>query len=366
MDANDYMNQALYLAEKGRGRTSPNPMVGAVVVKNGEVVGRGYHEAAGEPHAEVNALNQAGEQARGADLYVTLEPCNHHGRTPPCTHRIIEAGVNRVVAAMADPNPDVKGGGCAYLRDQGVEVIEGVGAERARRINEVFIKYILTGRPFVTLKCAATLDGRIAARTGDAKWITGERSREYVHQLRHAVDAIMVGVGTVRADNPCLTARLEHIKTKDPARLILDTHLSIDPDARVLTLPSEAPTIVVAGEPVVASAQKKRIQQQGAQVITTPLDKGRTDLEALMKQLGAMEITSVLIEGGGGVIASALSAEIVDKICFFYAPKLLGGDDGVPICRGRGPERIQDCIRVTDITTRRFGNDIMIQGYIQT
>ncbi len=366
MDANDYMNQALDLAEKGRGRTSPNPMVGAVVVQNGKVVGRGYHEAAGEPHAEVNALNQAGEQARGADLYVTLEPCNHQGRTPPCTQRIIEAGVGRVVMAMADPNPDVKGGGAACLRDQGIEVVEDVGVERARRINEAFIKYVQTRRPFVILKCAATLDGRIAARTGDAKWITGERSRAYVHQLRHAADAILVGIGTVRADNPSLTARLENEKTKDPVRVILDTHLSIDPQARVLTLPSEAPTIVAAGEAAAASDQKKRIQQQGARVITTPLDKGRIDLKALMRQLGAMAITSVLIEGGGGVIASALAAGIVDKICFFYAPKLLGGDDGVPICRGRGPERIQDCIRVAEVATRRFDDDIMIEGYIQT
>ena len=355
---------ALDLAVKGRGYTSPNPLVGAVVINNGVVVGKGFHEAVGQNHAEVNALNDAGDRAKGATLYVTLEPCNHFGRTPPCTQRVIEAGIKRVVVAMQDPNTAVKGGGNDYLRDHGIEVTEGVGEKRARKINEAFIKYTQTQRPFVILKCAATLDGRIAARTGDAKWITGERSREYVHHLRHAADAIMVGIGTVKADDPSLTTRLKDVRTKDPLRIILDTKLSIDTNAKVLQLKSEASAIIVADNSA-SAAKKWRIEQQGAQVISVGLKDERIDLNALMDRLGAMGVTSLLIEGGSRVIASAMTAGVVDKIIFFYAPKILGGDDGIPICKGPGPDLISDCIRVDDITTRQFGNDVMIEGYIK-
>ncbi len=358
------MNKALDLALQGRGYTSPNPLVGAVVVKNGVVVGQGFHEAVGQNHAEVNALNDAGEAAIGATLYVNLEPCNHFGRTPPCTQRILQAGVKRVVAAMQDPNPDVKGGGNDYLRSYGIEVTEGVGEKRARKINEAFIKYIQTQRPFVTLKCAATLDGRIAARTGDAKWITGERSREYVHHLRHAADAILVGIGTVKADNPSLTTRLKDIRAKDPLRVILDTKLSIDTNAKVLQLKSDASTIIVAGDSVSAT-KKKRIEQQGVQVISVTLKDEKIDLNALTERLGSMGVTSLLIEGGSRVIASAMSAGVVDKINFFFAPKISGGDDGVPICKGPGPDLIGDCTRLDNITTRQFDNDVMIEGYIK-
>jgi len=358
------MNMALDLAVQGRGYTSPNPLVGAVVVNDGIVAGKGFHVAVGQNHAEVNALNDAGDRAKGATLYVTLEPCNHFGRTPPCTQKVIKAGVKRVVVAMQDPNTTVKGGGNEYLRGHGIDVTEGVCEKRARKINEAFIKYTQTQRPFVILKCAATLDGRIAARTGDAKWITGERSRGYVHHLRHATDAIMVGIGTVKADDPSLTTRLKNVRTKDPLRIILDTKLSIDTNAKVLQLKSEASAIIVAGDSV--SAKKKwRIEQQGAQVISVGLKDGRIDLNALMNRLGAMGVTSLLIEGGSRVSASAMAASIVDKIIFFFAPKISGGDDGIPICKGPGPDLISDCIRVDDITTRQFGNDVMIEGYIK-
>ena len=364
MDDHDYMDMALDLALKGQGFTSPNPMVGAVVVKNGKVVGTGYHQAAGKAHAEVNALNDAGGDASGATLYVNLEPCNHTGRTPPCTHKIISSGVQRVVVAMRDPNPDVKGGGMDLLKKNGINISLGICEAKAKKLNEIFVKYIRTRRPFVILKCAATLDGRIATRTGDSRWVTNEQSREVVHRLRHAVDAILVGIGTVNADDPSLTTRLPHGRGKDAIRVVLDTNLSISPDARVLRLNSDSDTILVAGKSAIKE-KKSALSTKGVRVIESQLKNKRIDMDLLMGQLGALGITSLLIEGGSRVIASALSAGIVDKVMFFYAPKLTGGDDGVPICRGKGPDRMADCIAVKDITLQRFGDDVMIEGYIE-
>ena len=364
MDDHDYMDMALDLALKGQGFTSPNPMVGAVVVKNGKVVGRGYHQAAGKPHAEVNALNDAGGEAKGATLYVNLEPCNHTGRTPPCTHQILSSGVQRVVVAMRDPNTDVKGGGIDFLEKNGINVSLGICEAQAKRLNEVFVKYIGTKRPFVILKCAATLDGRIATRTGDSKWVTNELSRGIVHQLRHAVDAILVGIHTINADDPSLTTRLPHGKGKDAIRIILDTNLSISPGAKVLRLDSDSDTILVAGKSAIKE-KKSTFAANGVRVIEAVLKNKRIDMNPLMDQLGAMNISSLLIEGGSRVTASALNAGIVDKIMFFYAPKLTGGDDGVPICRGKGPELMADCIAVKNVTLQRFGDDVMIEGYIE-
>ncbi len=364
MDDNHFMQMALDLAARGRGFTSPNPMVGAVVVREGRVVGRGYHHAAGQAHAEVNALDDAGPAARGATLYVTLEPCNHHGRTPPCTQRVLAAGVRRVVAAMADPNPEVCGGGLARLRAAGLEVAVGACEAEALRLNEAFVKYVRTKRPFVTLKCAATLDGRIATRSGASRWVTAEASRRYVHRLRHAVDGILVGVETVRRDDPSLTTRLEDGSGKDPVRIILDTRLSIPEDAKVLRVESKSVTIIVSGENA-PTARRDALLRRGAQVMTAPLAAdGRIDLGALMRRLGQMRMTSLLIEGGARVLASALAAGVADKINFFYAPKLLGGDDGVPICRGPGPEGMDGCIPVKDLSVHRFGPDVMLEGYL--
>ena len=364
MDDHDYMDMALDLALKGQGFTSPNPMVGAVVVKNGKVVGTGYHQAAGKAHAEVNALNDAGGYANGATLYVNLEPCNHTGRTPPCTDKILRSGVQRVVVAMQDPNTDVKGGGIDFLKKNGIDISLGICETKAKRLNEIFVKYIRTKRPFVILKCAATLDGRIATRTGDSRWVTNEQSRGAVHRLRHAVDAILVGIGTVNADDPSLTTRLPHGRGKDAIRIVLDTNLSISPDARVLRLNSDSDTILVAGRSAIKE-KKSALAAKGVRVIESQLKNKRIDMDLLMGQLGALGITSLLIEGGSRVIASALSAGIVDKVMFFYAPKLTGGDDGVPICRGKGPDRMADCIAVKDITLQRFGDDVMIEGYIE-
>jgi diaminohydroxyphosphoribosylaminopyrimidine deaminase/5-amino-6-(5-phosphoribosylamino)uracil reductase len=357
------MQTALELAAQGRGCTSPNPMVGSLVVREGEVVGRGFHAFAGGPHAEVVAIDAAGEKARGATLYVTLEPCNHTGRTPPCTLKIIAAGIRRVVIAMPDPNPRVVGGGARFLASKGVETTIGVCAEEARQLNEAFVKHSCTGRPFVIAKCAATLDGRIATRTGDSKWITGEAARAFVHELRHAVDAILVGVGTVAADDPLLTARLEHGRAKDPLRVILDTHLRVAPNARVLNHGSSADTLIVAGRGAPEEA-KRRVLRPGVRVIEAETRTGRIDIGALAGQLGAMGVASILVEGGSRVLASAFQAGIVDKVCFFYAPLILGGDDGQPICRGPGAERIQDGIRLHRVRTYRFGEDVMIEGYV--
>ncbi|MEA3230958.1 MAG: bifunctional diaminohydroxyphosphoribosylaminopyrimidine deaminase/5-amino-6-(5-phosphoribosylamino)uracil reductase RibD [Thermodesulfobacteriota bacterium] len=359
----DYMNLALELAEKGRGTTSPNPMVGAVVVKNGRIIGRGYHAAAGGAHAEVNAINSTGEIAQDATLYITLEPCNHTGRTPPCTEKIITAKIRRVVVAMNDPNPHVTGGGIEYLKSHGIEVTCGVGEARAKRLNEAFIKFVHTGQPFVIVKCASTLDGWIATRTGDSKWVTGKTARAYVHQLRHAVDAIMVGIGTVRADDPSLNTRLEKKQGRDPARIVIDPMLSIDEDARLLHIPSNAETILVTGEDI-DFAKASRIEKLGVNVMRMSMENGSVDFNRLMASLGAKNITSLLIEGGGGVIGSAFQAGIVDKALFFFAPKVLGGDDGVPICRGAGPAAMKDCLDLKSIQTRRFDDDVMIEGYV--
>jgi len=368
MDHQYYMRRAIELARKGRGFTSPNPMVGAVVAKDGRIVGEGYHQAAGQPHAEVNALDDAGEEARGATLYVTLEPCNHTGRTPPCTARIIRSGIETVVSAMADPNPRVTGGGHAALEAHGIRVHRGVCEKEARRLNEAFVKYICTGRPFVTVKCAATLDGRIATRTGDARWVTGPDSRLHVHRLRHAVDGILVGINTVRADDPSLTTRLPadvQPDPRDPVRIILDTHLSIPENARILRLDSEAVTLIICAD-VVPDEKRAAIESAKVRVVPVETDEdGRIHLDGLMERLGAEQITSLLIEGGSRVIASAFAAGIVDRAMFFYAPKILGGDDGVPVCAGPGRDSMADCIRLTDIRTRRFDDDLLVEGTVQ-
>ncbi len=362
MNDDDYMDLALSLAARGAGYVAPNPMVGAVVVREGQVVGQGFHQAVGGPHAEVNAIDDAGERAAGATLYVTLEPCNHFGRTPPCTEKVMAAGIRRVVVAMADPNPDVRGGGNDLLRSKGIEVVCGVREAQARRLNASFIKFAATKRPFVVLKMAATLDGRIAASTGDARWVTGEAARAQVHRLRHAMDAIMVGIGTVKADDPELTARLSDGRGKDPIRLVLDTRLGMSKRAKVLTQVSEAPTYVVCG-PEASDVDRRRLTASGARIMDASVKKGRIDLAALMGQLGKMGITSLLIEGGAQVAGSALAAGIVDKAVLFYAPKLLGGDDGTPMFRGQGAAWMKDAMALHDVSVERVGEDIMVVGY---
>lgn len=357
------MRMALELAEQGRGWTSPNPMVGAVIVKEDTVVGKGCHQTVGSPHAEINALNDAGEKAGGATLYVNLEPCNHEGRTPPCTQAILRSGIKRVVAGMRDPNPRVTGGGLAFLKTQGLDVSVGVCEDACRRLNEIFIKYATTSLPFVILKCAATLDGCIATRTGDSKWITNSLSRHFAHELRHSVDAIMVGIGTVLKDNPQLTTRLEGRRGSDPVRVVLDTKLTMPPDAQVLHLTSDSDTLIVTGS--AAPAEKRRmLERPGVRFLALKHEEGQIDLTSLVRELGGMGITSVLIEGGSRVNSSALKAGIVDKIYMFYGPKICGGN-GIPVCRGTGVNLMNESMQVTDISVRRFADDVMIEGYLK-
>ncbi|MCF8092950.1 MAG: bifunctional diaminohydroxyphosphoribosylaminopyrimidine deaminase/5-amino-6-(5-phosphoribosylamino)uracil reductase RibD [Desulfotignum sp.] len=364
MTDKDHMQLALALAARGKGFTSPNPCVGAVVVKDGEVVGRGWHRAFGAAHAEVKAIDDAGNLARGADLFVTLEPCNHFGKTGPCTHKILEAGIRRVVAACPDPNP-VASGGLDFLSQNGVQVGSGLLRDQAETLMEDFLWYIRHNRaPFVILKCAATLDGRIATSTGESQWITCERSRAFSHEIRHQADAILVGSGTLHADNPSLTCRIPGKKTRDPARVILDTHLLISETANVINLASTAPTIIVTG-PHVPEEKKQRLLKKKVQFLEVNLKNNRLDLRQLMVKLGEMSITSLLIEGGGTVASSALSEGIVNKIIYFLAPRMLGGSDGKAVFEGRGVEKLADAVTLNHISVERLDTDILIQGYVK-
>ncbi|MFH1076126.1 MAG: bifunctional diaminohydroxyphosphoribosylaminopyrimidine deaminase/5-amino-6-(5-phosphoribosylamino)uracil reductase RibD [Pseudomonadota bacterium] len=359
------MRLALDLAELGRGYTSPNPMVGGVIVKDGKVVGRGYHERAGGSHAEVNAIRDAGESANGSTLYVTLEPCNHVGCTPPCTEAIIKSGIRRVVVAMEDPNPDVIGNGNRFLSNYGIEVVCGVLREDAKRLNEFFIHYVTTKRPFVILKCASTLDGQIATLTGDSKWITNEESRGFVHELRHAVDAVMVGIGTVMKDDPQLTTRLVNKMGRNPLRIVLDTHLTISPYARLLNDRDDSGTLIVTGEDDISPEKKQLLlSRPGVEIMPCKSLNGMIDLEQLMPKLGARGITSLLIEGGSRVNASLLAGQIVNKVCLFFAPKIFGGNDGVPLFKGAGAKTVSEAFYLKKVSTRRFKDDLMIEGYV--
>jgi len=359
-----YMQMALELARRAAGRTSPNPMVGAVLVRDGRVVGRGYHARAGTPHAEIHALREAGELAEGATLYVTLEPCCHYGRTGPCTEAIIEAGVARVVAAMTDPNPRVAGRGLERLRRAGVEVAVGVLEAEARRLNEVFIKYMTTGLPFVVLKAAMSLDGKIATRTGRSRWITGGEARARGHALRDRYDAILVGVNTVLADDPALTARLPDGAGRDPVRIILDSRARTPPGAKVIVQQSAAPTLV-AVTPDAPADRVAALERAGASVLVVPGESPRVDLKALLIELARREITSVLVEGGGEVHASFLAGGLVDKVVWFIAPLIIGGREAPGPVGGEGPADLQEAVRLHEVTVTRCGGDYCLEGYVR-
>ena len=355
-----YMRQALDLAAKGLGRTSPNPVVGAVVVRDGVVVGRGYHHRAGEPHAEVLALAEAGEKARGATLYVTLEPCCHRGRTGPCTEVVVASGVARVVAAMEDPNPLVAGRGLACLERAGVAVTCGVLRREAARLNEVFIRYITSGRPFVVLKMAASLDGRIATRTGDSRWITGAAAREYVHRLRDRYDAVLVGVNTVLTDDPALTTRLPEGGGKNPLRIVLDSRARTPLNARLFSEQGRTLVAVTAAAPRTRVAE---LERRGAQIVVVPGDGPRVDPRALLQELGRLEVTSLLVEGGATVAWSFLARRLVDKVVWFLAPLVIGGRDAVPAVGGEGADVLKGAFRLGEVEMRRLGNDFCLEGY---
>jgi diaminohydroxyphosphoribosylaminopyrimidine deaminase/5-amino-6-(5-phosphoribosylamino)uracil reductase len=352
------MRRALALAARGLGRTYPNPPVGAVLVRGGRVVGEGFHAKAGAPHAEIEAIRAAGARARGAELFVTLEPCTHQGRTPPCLDAVLALDPARVVIGAVDPDPRVRGRGIRGLRRHGVPVVVGVEATAAGELLEGFRSRVIRGRPYVTLKLALTLDGRIAARNGDARWITGAPARRMGHELRGVSDAVLVGAGTVRADDPRLTCRIPG--GHDPVRVVVSgRRLDLPRRARVLA-PGGPPTIVVAP----ATAPSRRVtalRGAGVEVLLLPARTGRMSFARVMAALGARGLTSVLVEGGGTVAAEALRAGVVDRAVLFVAPALIGGD-GVPAVGPLAIRRVADAIRLTQASVRRIGDDLVVQG----
>ncbi|TAN44877.1 MAG: bifunctional diaminohydroxyphosphoribosylaminopyrimidine deaminase/5-amino-6-(5-phosphoribosylamino)uracil reductase RibD [Nitrospirae bacterium] len=353
-----FMKRALTLAAKARGRTSPNPMVGAVLVKNSRIIAEDYHKKAGELHAEALAIQKAGRKAAGSALYVTLEPCCHTDkRTPPCTKAIIDAGINKVFVAMKDPNPKVSGKGIAELRKHGINVVAGILENEAKRLNEAYIKYITTCLPFVTLKIAMTLDGKIATPEGQSKWITGEAARRSVHRMRCASDAILTAIGTVKADNPELTARLRGCR--NPVRIVIDPELETPEDFKILN--NAAKTIIVKTVSA-AIPKEERLKKKGIEFIHS---KGsRVDLKKLMHDLGKRQITSLMVEGGSSLASSVLAAGIVDKAVFFIAPKIIGGKNSIPAVGGDLFKRLEDAYSVRDWRVSRIGQDLMVEGYL--
>lgn len=358
-----YMKRALEIASLARGRTSPNPMVGAVIVKNGQIVGEGYHRQAGTPHAEVHAIADAGQQAAGADLYVSLEPCCHYGKTPPCTEAIISAGIKRVVAAVTDPNPKVAGQGLRILQEAGIETKVGVLEREALRLNEVFIKYITAGMPFVSVKTAMTLDGKIASHSRDSRWVTGESAREYVHQLRNYYDAILVGIGTVLADDPRLNTRLQGIPSRDPVRVIIDSTLQIPRESTIVQTSHEQRTLLFCS-PDCPQDRRVQLESAGIEIYSTPCQNGQVSLQHVMQQLAEEHICSVLVEGGAEINASLLKEQLVDKVYWFIAPKLIGGRQALSPIGGTGLDKMSEAWVLTSYDICRFEQDLLITGYL--
>lgn len=362
MNDKDYMQLALQLAEKGCGFVSPNPMVGAVIVKNEQIIGSGYHERYGEPHAERNALASCSESPKGSTMYVTLEPCCHHGKQPPCVEAIIDAGIKRVVVGSGDPNPLVAGKGIEILRNSGIEVTEHVLEDECRKINDVFFHFIQTKRPYVVMKYAMTLDGKIATYTGASKWITGEEARSYVHQQRHRYRAIMVGVGTVLTDNPLLTCRMKG--GRNPIRIICDSRLRTPLDSQIVQTANEIPTILAT----CCQNPEKHIafQHAGCHVLVIDELDGHLNLSTLMQELGKHGIDSILMEGGATLNWSALRCGIVQKVEAFIAPKLFGGTLAKTPIGGEGFSIPDASVILKNQSIRQFGNDILIEGEVDT
>jgi diaminohydroxyphosphoribosylaminopyrimidine deaminase/5-amino-6-(5-phosphoribosylamino)uracil reductase len=357
MNDREYIRRTLRLARRALGHTSPNPMVGAILVKDGVMIAEDYHKAPGKPHAEALVLSEAGARARGGTLYVNLEPCCHtKKRTPPCTRAIINSGIKRVVIAMKDPNPSVSGRGIRELRDAGIEVVSGIHEDDARRLNEAYIKFITRRIPFVILKVAMTLDGKIALPTGESKWITSERSRRLVHRTRSSVDAIITAIGTVKADDPQLTARIKG--GKSPVRIVIDPDLEIPLNSRILNVPPA--TIIVTGRR--GSVKVDVLSGKGVKFL---FYKSDLHLEWLMERLGEMDITSVMIEGGSSLASHALKDGVVDKVMFFIAPKIIGGKDSYPAVGGESCGRLDDAYRLEDLRVRRSGDDLLVEGYMK-
>lgn len=366
-----FMARALELAWQGRGWTSPNPIVGSVVVKNGHIIGEGFHPQVGKPHAEVFALDAAGEEARGATLYVTLEPCAHHGRTPPCVERVLASGIERVVVAIEDPNPLVAGRGIQALREAGIVVEQGVLAREALKANERFFKYIRTKRPFVAIKTGMSLDGKIATASGESQWITNEASRAHVQVLRATYDAIMVGVNTVVQDNPHLTCRLPG--GRQPLKIVIDSLARTPVNANIFSKPAGTSSLrsntLICVSSKAPEERLRALRAVGAEILVSP-DAGfssdtHVDLARLMGILGRREVTSILLEGGGTLNAAALESGIVDKLYAFIAPKLIGGVGAPTMVEGSGVTLLEEAVHLHGLTATSMGGDILLEAYTQ-
>jgi len=361
MDDEKWMKRALRLAEAGKGRTSPNPLVGAVLVKRGIVVGEGYHARIGEAHAEIVAFRQAGNKARGAVLYVNLEPCTHYGRTPPCVPQVIKAGVKRVVIGMEDPNPEVHGKGIKALKKVGIDIKVGVLEKECRRLNEAFCKYILRKQPFVTLKVAATLDGKVAARNGDSKWISGEASRRFVHKVRDQVDGVLVGIGTILRDDPLLTARRK--EGREPYRIVLDSRLRIPEEARVFEHSSSE--VILATTELAPHEKVERMEKRGIRVLIIDSKDGKVDLRSCLTKLAEIGVMNLLVEGGSQVNGSFLDEGLIDKLLLFLSPRLMGDPRALGIFGGKGVSNLNEAVAIKEIRTKRIGEDIFVEGYLR-
>ncbi|MCM8792090.1 MAG: bifunctional diaminohydroxyphosphoribosylaminopyrimidine deaminase/5-amino-6-(5-phosphoribosylamino)uracil reductase RibD [Candidatus Omnitrophica bacterium] len=355
-----FMKKAIKLALKAKGQTSPNPMVGALIVKGGRIIAEGYHKKAGLPHAEVVALEKAGSKAKGATLYVTLEPCVHFGRTPPCVYRIIESRIKRVVIGMIDPNPLNNGKGIAILERHGVKVEVGFLEEEIKKMNESFIKYITTRLPFVVVKVGQSLDGKIATFSGDSHWITSDFSRKFAHRLRADFDAIMVGVNTILRDNPHLNS--PYIK-KQPKIIVVDSHLSTPQDALIFNNPQVI--LVTLPSQVGQETDNRRLLSKKATILEVKEKVGQVNLKDMLKKLASKGITSILVEGGGTLIGSLFDERLVDKVMFFISPKIIGGKNAIDSVMGRGVERVDRAFKLKNVTMKRLGEDFLIEGYIR-
>ena len=358
-----YMKRVLELAARGSGSTSPNPLVGAVIVKEGRIIGEGWHERAGEPHAEINAIRNTSEDVENSTIYVNLEPCSHFGRTPPCAEELVKRKFKRVVVAMEDPNPLVAGQGIKLLRDNGIQVDVGIDRIEALMLNDIFIKHITKKTPFVLLKTAMTLDGKTATKTGDSKWISGELSREYVHHLRNRYSSILVGLNTVEKDDPELTARLEGVENINPIRIIMDSRGRIPADAKVLRIEKDKRTIIATTENMCEEKQKY-LEDKGAELIITDNKEGKVNIRQLMEKLYQKGIDSILVEGGGTVAASFLEEGYIDKVSFFIAPIIIGGSTAPTPVMGSGVSFIRDGYKLKYQRVSTFGQDILVEGYL--
>jgi diaminohydroxyphosphoribosylaminopyrimidine deaminase/5-amino-6-(5-phosphoribosylamino)uracil reductase len=357
-----YMQMAYGLAEKARGRSSPNPLVGSVIVREGAIIGHGYHEEAGKPHAEIIALRRAGRRSRGATIYVTLEPCVHWGRTPPCVDAVIEAGLKRALISAYDPNPIVRRNGVRRLRQAGLDVTVGLLEEKNARLNEIYAKYITRKIPFVTLKAALTLDGKTATRTGDSKWISSAGTRDYVHLLRGEYDALMVGINTLIRDDPLLTVRHPTWGAKKITRVILDPHLRFPRAARILTTLGNGPIIVFALEGA-SPAKAAALTRKGVEIV--PLGKSweADRLAFVLAELGKREIAGLLVEGGNHLQTAFIESGLADKLVLTVSPKLIGGREASGFFSGEGVRRMRDSLPVENLRAFRLGNDLVLEGY---